>query len=119
MLPRIVLFVLQLIAAWYLAPVIKGVLPVLLARPYDIFLYAILYALIIMIIGFAGSLVLKDVPTPSGATLAVSLLLAIGLAALTLVPAITQALGGAVPVLRTNLNVYPLLGALIGYFVKR
>ena len=119
MLPRIVLFGLQLLAAWYLAPAIKGLVPGLVARPHDIFVYAVLYALIIMIVGFAGSLVLKNVPTPSGLTLAVSLVLACALAGLTLVPAITQALEGAVPALRTNRNVYPLLGALIGYFIKR
>ena len=119
MLPRIVLFALQLLAAWYLVPAIKSALPALLTRPYDIFVYAVLYALVITVVGFVGSLILKDVRTPSAQTLVSSLVLALLLAGLTLVPAVTQASGGVVPALRANPHIYPLIGALAGYFARR
>jgi hypothetical protein len=122
MLPRLVLLLLQVAAGWYIAdwiavPIIRNV-PAL-ARPYDIFVYAVVYALIIMVVGYSGSLVLKGVRTPSGGTLLLSLALALILAGLTLVPAVTQTVSGIVPALRTNLVLYPFAGALIGYYVKR
>ena len=122
MLPRIVLLALQLLAAWALVdwfalPLIRNV-PAL-ARPYDVFAYAIVYSAIIMIVGYSGSLILKDVPKPSGATLIVTFVLALVLAGLTLVPAVTQIVNGIVPSLRTNLYVYPLVGALAGYYLRR
>ncbi len=119
MLPRIVLFVLQLIAAWYLAPAIKGALPVLVARPNDIFIDAILYALIILIVGFVGSLILKGASTPSSGTFTICLLLALVLAGLTLVPQVTQIVETTVPALRGNRSLWPLLGAVVGYVLKR
>ncbi len=92
MLPRIVLFALQLFAAWAIAdwfvlPIVRNV-PAL-ARPYDVFVYAFIYALIVMIVGYSGSLVLKDVRTPSGSTLIVTLILSFVFAGLTQVPART------------------------------
>ena len=122
MLPRIVLFALQFLAAWGIAdwfvlPIVRNVTS--LARPYDVFVYATVYSLLVMIIGYSGSLVLKDVRTPSGGTLVATFILAMALAGLTLVPAVTQVLNGAIPMLRTNLYLYPLLGAFIGYYLKR
>lgn len=119
MLPRIVLFVLQLAAAWFIAPVVKSALPALLARPYDLLIDAVIIALIVMIVGFAGSLILKEVPSPSGATLIAALLLALVLAGLATVPAIQQVVEGIVPALRNNRILYPLVGAFAGYYLKR
>jgi len=122
MLPRIVLFALQLLAAWAIAdwfalPIIRNV-PAL-ARPYDVFVYAVVYTLIITIVGHSGSLVLKDVRTPSGGTLVITFILSMLLAGLTLVPAVTQVVHGLIPMLRSNLYLYPLLGAVLGYYLKR
>ncbi len=119
MLPRIVLFALQLLAAWYLVPVIKGALPVLVVGPFSILVDALLYGLIVVIVGYAGSRILKEVPSPTGVTFVVSLLLAFLLAGLTLVPQISLAIEGVVPVLARNRFLYPLVGALVGYYLKR
>ena len=122
MLPRLVLLALQLVAAWGLAdwfaqPIIRAI-PAL-GRPNDVFVYAVVYALIITVVGFSGSLILKDVRTPGGGALVASLVLGLILAGLTLVPAVTQAVNGIVPSLRTNPYWYPFVGALAGYFLRR
>ena len=123
MLPRIVLFFLQLLVAWYTAdlfamPIVRGLG---LTRTYDVLVYAVVLALLVMIVGWAGSLVLKDLTQPSGATLLVCLALALLLAGLTLIPQAQQALESAVPAFRdpNNRRFIPLLGALVGYLVKR
>lgn len=119
MLPRIVLLLVQIAAAWFLAEPIKAAVPALLGRQYDIFLYAILYAVIVMVVGFAGALVLKGLRVPSSATFIASLVLALVLAALTLFTQATGPIEEALPFLRGNAKLYPFAGALVGYLLKR
>ena len=119
MLPRIVLLIVQIAAAWFLADPIKAAAPTLVARPYDIFVYAVLYALIVFIVGFTGSLVLKNVRVPTTGTLIASVVLACLGAGLTLVEAIRASLDAAVPLLRSSHKIYALAGAVIGYLLKR
>lgn len=120
LLPRIVQFATQLAGAWYLAPAIKGILPnILPSPPNDILVDAFLYAAVVMIIGHAGSRVLKEIRPPSGATLVTVFALAFLFAGLTLIPQIPQAIEQVVPMLRTNRYIYPLVGALAGYLLKR
>ncbi|MEZ5856158.1 MAG: hypothetical protein R3D67_15935 [Hyphomicrobiaceae bacterium] len=119
MLPRIVLFLLQVAAAWFIADPIKSALGTLVARPYDIFIYAVIYALIVFLMGYAGALVLKNVRVPSLGTLVACLVLAALGAGLTLVDAIRVPLDSAVPLLSASHKVYALAGALIGYLIKR
>jgi len=119
LLPRMVLVFLQLVGAWYLVPGIKQLLPNLGLGQYEIFVYAVLYAVVITLIGHIGALVLKEVRAPSGATLIASLALALVMAVLTLIPAVTQPLEQAVGALRSNRTLYPLIGALVGYFLRR
>jgi hypothetical protein len=119
MLPRIVLLLIQIAAAWFLADPIKAALPSLIARPYDIFVYAILYAVIIFLIGFSGSLVLKNVRVPSTGTFVACLVLAFVGAGITLIDAVRTTIDSALPLLRSNQKVYALVGALVGYVLKR
>ncbi|MBN9268393.1 MAG: hypothetical protein J0I75_28230, partial [Hyphomicrobium sp.] len=62
-------------------------------------------------------IVLKGVRTPGPGTLTVSLIVALIFAALTFVPPITQAVAQIVP--RLEILLWPLIGAAIGYFIKR
>ncbi|MEZ5849181.1 MAG: hypothetical protein R3D68_00850 [Hyphomicrobiaceae bacterium] len=119
MLPRLVTFVLQVAITWYLTPVIKAALPTFSLRPYDILVDAVLFALVIVLVGFTCALTLKNVKKPGGGTLIASIVLGLVFAGLTLVPQIVQAIDGAVPALRTMHVVYPMAGALLGYYVKR
>jgi hypothetical protein len=120
MLPHLILIVLQLLGAYSIAPAIKGYLPTLgrySGYDLDIFVWAILYAVIIFVIGFIGSIVLKGVRTPGTGALTLALVLAIIIAALTLVPQITKLVADAG--VRTGTQWWPLVGAMIGYFIKR
>lgn len=119
MLPRIVLLLIQIAAAWFLAEPIKALVPPLLGRQYDIFIYAVIYAAIIMIVGFAGSLVLKGVRVPTAGTFIASLVLAIILAAATLFGQITGPIQEALPFMRGNTKLFPFVGAIVGYLLKR
>jgi hypothetical protein len=117
MLPRIVLTLLQLAIGWNYAPQVRGIVPVNIGA-LDIFLTAVIVAILVWLVGHIGGLVLKDTPPPSTATLSACLVLALAGAALTLIPQIPQTvnalLKGGVP-----LRAYPLIGAVIGYLVRR
>ncbi len=119
MLPRLVLLLVQLAAAWFLADSVRSIVSPIVGRQYDIFLYAVIYAAIIMVVGFAGSLVLKNVRVPTAATFTVSLLFALILAGATYFDQVRTALDTAIPLLRGNTKVYPLVGAILGYILKR
>jgi hypothetical protein len=116
MLPRIILLLVQLGAAWSIAPLVFKYLPKLGAL--DIFLQATVFAILVVMLGFIGSLVLKDVGPPSSQTMTTVLIAALVFAALTLVPQVVSAVSsvtqGQVPKL-----AYPLIGAVLGYFARR
>ncbi|MEO0729879.1 MAG: hypothetical protein AAFY64_05820, partial [Pseudomonadota bacterium] len=65
MLGRIVLILIQFGISWRIAPEIKRLLPPL--GDLEIFAFAVIFALLVWLIGVLGHLVLKDVaqPTPS------------------------------------------------------
>ena len=120
MLTYLILIVLQLLGAVYIAPVIKSYIPTIgrySGYDLDIFVWAILFAVIIFVIGFVGSIVLKGIRTPGPGALTLALVLALIIAALTLVPQITQTASNAG--VRVATLWWPLLGAMVGYFIKR
>jgi hypothetical protein len=117
MLPRIVLTLLQIAVAWQLAPQVRGLIPAKFGA-FDILLTAVIVAVLVWLMGQIGALVLKDTPAPSAATLTATLVLALICAAITLFPPVVSAIsgvtGGRLPTL-----AYPLIGAVIGYAMKR
>lgn len=119
MLPRIVLLLIQIAAAWFLADQARNVVTPIVGRQYDIFVYAAIYAVIIMVVGFAGSLVLKNVRVPTAGTFIASLILAMLFAGATLIDQIRLPLEAALPLLRGNAKIYPFIGALLGFVLKR
>ena len=88
MLGRLILVILQLAVGYFGTNYIRGVLPSLWP-PIDIFIYAIVVALLVTVVGFAGSLVLQGVGTPTTGTLTSALIFALIFAALTLVEPVT------------------------------
>jgi hypothetical protein len=115
MLGRLVLLLLQLGIGWYAMPHIGRYLPKL--GQLDIFVLAVIFAILVCIVGFVGALVLKDVAPPSSATVTTTLIVALIFAALTLVPqimAFVDQFARGVP-----RQVYPLIGAVLGYAARR
>ena len=122
MLPRIVLFFLQLLAAWGLGdtitlPIWRGLS---LQVSNQILVYAFVYAFLIMIVGYSGSKILKNVRSPSGLALIITFALPIVVALILITfPQVTQAIHGIIPSLRNNMYLYPLVAAMIGYYIAR
>ncbi len=114
MFGRLVLVLLQLAIGWFAAPHIKQYVPSL--GQLDIFVLAAIFALVVWLVGLVGALVLKDVGQPNPSTLVVALFLACVLAGVTLIPDVMKAVNGVV---RIPVNAYPLIGAVIGYAIKR
>ena len=116
MLIRLVLLLVQLAVAFVggklLAPYIAPYLGSL--GKAGIFVYAIIFALIIFIVGFLASAIMRDVRSPTSGTLTFSVILALIGAGVTLVPAAMQVIPPQVDPL-----ILPLFGAALGYFVKR
>ena len=115
MIGRLVLILIQLGLGWVLAPMIMAKLPAFGAL--NIFVYAAVFAVLVWLIGMLGSIVLKDVAQPTPSTLSVALVGALIGAGLTLVPDVTKAIGSVIK--GVPLHAYPLLGAVLGYAVKR
>ncbi|MEO1694363.1 MAG: hypothetical protein AAFR55_03900 [Pseudomonadota bacterium] len=114
MLGRIVLILIQFGVSWRLAPEISRLLPDF--GDMNIFAMAVIFGLMVWLIGVLGHLVLKDVAQPTPSTLAFSVLVAVIFAGATLIPDVTQAISRIVAV---PIVLYPLIGAVLGYAVKR
>ena len=109
------MLLLQLVICWFVGPEIFKKLPQL--GQLNIFVQAVVFAILVWLVGMLGAIVLKDVAQPSAAALTAALVGALIGAAITLVPnamrTISMAVGG-VPLI-----AYPLVGAVLGYAVKR
>ncbi len=117
MLGRLVLIAFQLAIGWRLMseiPQLLAYLPPL--GDLRIFAVALVFALIVWIVGLLGALVLKDVASPTPATLTFAIVAALAFAALTLIPEVTTAVRRVVQI---QPSIYPLIGAVIGYAIKR
>ena len=76
-----------------------------------------MFSILVWLTGMVGAVVLKDVAQPTPSTLSVALIGALIGAGLTLVPDITKAVSGLAK--GVPLHAYPLIGAVLGYAVKR
>src|SRR6476620_3441851 len=80
MLSRLILLVLQLIVAWFAAPVIVRYIPGM--GRLELFVYAAVFAVLVWLVGVVGAQILKDTGTPSSAALASALVVALIAAAI-------------------------------------
>lgn len=69
MLGRIILIMLQIVAAWFGAPMLLRYLPAGLGGDASLLLHGALIGIVVWIVGLIGAQALKDVPTPSPGTL--------------------------------------------------
>lgn len=112
MLGRLILVLLQAIIGWFAAPKIAAYIH--LGHPFDPFIFAIICAIIVFLVGVIAAQVLRDVGQPGSATLSWALICALIAAAI--------ALWG--PMLVPQISRIPdhgliLAGAIIGYLIKR
>lgn len=116
MLPRLILLLLQVALGWLAGLEIAKRVPPL--GGLDIFVLGAIFAILVIMIGFIGSLVLKEVGAPSSATMTATLVVALIFAALTLVPQIVSWVGG---ITRGNIptRAWPLVGAVLGYLMRK
>ena len=115
MLGRLLVLVLQLAICWLIGPEIFKKLPAF--GQLDIFVHAVVFAILVWLVGMLGATVLKDVAQPSAGTLTVALIGALIGAAMTLFPDVTKAIAGVAKGLPPT--AYPLVGAVLGYAIKR
>ncbi len=111
MLSYLVLIALQFAAAWFCAPVVLRYIPV--TGDPRTFAHAAVFAVIVWLVGLIGSLVLKDVRTPSTASLGLGLVLALAGAGV-----IVAGLVNKIP-LHFAPMFLPLAGAILGYLLRR
>jgi hypothetical protein len=116
MLSRLILFVLQLIVAWFAAPVIVRYIPGM--GRLELFVYAAVFAVLVWLVGVVGAQILKDTGTPSSAALASALVVALLAAAIyTWLPAFVP--DATRVMLNLQEKAYPLIGAVLGYNLRR
>lgn len=114
MLGRLILLLLQIADGYFFSPILAGYVPV--PGNLSLFLYAVIVAIVIFLIGLVAAQVIKDVGAPSSATLSFSLVLALIAAALwTFGPdLLPQVPWGKIPAR------WAVLGAaVLGYMAKR
>ena len=116
MFSRLILLGLQLIVAWFAAPAIARYIPGL--GRLELFVYAVVFAVLVWLVGVIGAQVLKDTGTPTSGALASALILAAVAAALYIwLPALVPDARGVM--LSLQEKAYPLIGAAIGYHIRR
>jgi predicted PurR-regulated permease PerM len=117
MLSRLVLLAVQLIVAWLAAPIIVRYLPNF-GSLLQLFVYAVVFAVLVWIVGLVLSQVLREVGMPSSSTLVASIIVAlIGAALITWLPGLVPEVGRVMRQVPTL--VYPLIGAVLGYHSRR
>jgi len=112
MLGRLILILLQAIIAWFAAPKVASYIH--LGRLFDPFVFAVICAIIVFLVGVVAAQVLRDVGQPGSATLSWALVCALIAAAIaTWGPSFIPQIG------RAPDNALILAGAIIGYLIKR
>lgn len=112
MVGYLLLVVLQFIAAFFGAPMVLRYIPI--QGDPRTFVHAAIFAVIVWIVGLVSSFALKDVRMPSTYTLAGALIGSVIGAALMFFPQLLAAIPFKFPPL-----YLPLIGAILGYLVRR
>lgn len=116
MLSRLILLALQLVIAWFAAPVIVRYIPGM--GRLELLVYAVAFAVLVWLVGLVAAQVLRDTGTPTSAALASALVVALIAAAVyTWLPLIVP--DAKRVMLNLQEKVYPLIGALLGYHIRR
>lgn len=112
MIGYLLLVVLQFVSAFFGAPVVLGYIPV--QGDPRTFVHALVFAVIVWIVGLLGSFALKDVRMPTTQALVSAMIGAVIGAALMFLPQLLAAIPFKFPPL-----YLPLAGAILGYMLRR
>lgn len=113
MLARLLLIILQIAAGWFGA---NAVLPFVQIGEYQLFVFGLIAAIFVWIVGLLASLVLRYIGRPGGGTLAFTIAFALLAAALaTWGPQLLP----TIPWGRIDAYYLTLAGAIIGYIMKK
>ena len=116
MLSRLVLLTVQLVVAWLATPALLQLLPPFGAL--GIFAYGVVAAVVVFLVGVVLTQILRDTRPPSSSALASGIVVALAGAALVYfrdrLPVDVRA--GAYALRE---EIYPLLGAVLGYALRR
>lgn len=115
MLGRLILFLLQIVLGWFGSELIMSRFGGGVPGSFRLFVFAVIAAVVIYLIGVLAAQVLKEVGSPSSATLSSTLILALVAAALwTFGPGLIS----AIPWGKIRPEYAVLAGAILGYTVK-
>ncbi len=114
MLGRLLLILLQVVAAWGIGPFVRQYVPV--EGALDLFVWALIFAVIVYVVGVIASLFVKGVATPSPAALTASVTVALIAAAFAIygMDLVPQIPGGTI-----SKRGVVLAGAILGYMIRR
>jgi len=116
MLSRLILLAAQLAIGWFGAPYIIRYIPNF--GGLQLFVYAVVFAVLVWAAGLILSQVLRETGMPSSSTLVAALVVAlVGAALITWLPTIVPDLAGTMR--QVQERIYPLIGAVLGYHIKR
>jgi len=116
MLSRLILLAVQLAVAWFAAPEIVRYIPRF--GELQLFVYAVVFAVLVWLVGLVLSQVLRETGMPSSSTLVTCLIVAlIGAALIMFLPGLIPEVGRVMRQIPTL--TYPLIGAVLGYHMKR
>ena len=118
MLGRLVLFLLQIVVGWFGSNALMGMVGGSVPGSLKLYVFAIVAAIVVFLIGVIAAQILKDVGTPGSPTLSWSLTLALIAALLwsfgPTLPLLKEIPWGKVPALYAV-----LAGAILGYWYKK
>lgn len=116
MLGRLILLLLQIAVGWFGTNAVMGHIPV--GGPLELFVFAVVAAIIVFLIGVIAALVIKDIGFPSSRTLTWAVAFALIAAALwqfgPQVPVLSEIPWGKIPA-----TYAVLAGAILGYSLRR
>lgn len=116
MLSRLILLAVQLAVAWFAAPEIMRYIPRF--GDLQLFIYAVVFAVLVWLVGLVLSQVLRETGMPSSSTLVTCVIVGlIGAALIKWLPVLLPDIGRLLP--RIDDRLYPLIGAVLGYHIKR
>ena len=118
MLGRLVLILLQIVAGWFGANAVMGTVGGSVPGAFKLYLFSLVAAIVVFLIGVIAAQVLKDVGTPGSHTLSWALTMA-------LIAALLWSFGPTLPLLKEIPwgkvpELYAVLGgAILGYHIKK